>query len=107
MFLESSLLKFVLLRWCPDAASMLRILQFAVILGADIQTVFFCARNVPSGMPVASTSAPGGSSNDLGALGSARKETLGSRLGFLFRWVEFGTAFSIFLVTLQQHMCFL
>ena len=93
MFFPIPLLEFVLVCWCPDVVSMSRVAQFLAISGADV--VSFAAQNVSFGDPVRPLWCLGGSSSDPGALGSIRKETLGSRLGsgFLLILNDFGTAF--------------
>ena len=48
-----------------------------------VDSVKVGAQNVSFGMLVAPNLAPWGTSSDAGGLGSTRKETLGSRLGFL------------------------
>ena len=53
-----SLLKFVLARWCLDAVSMSRVLQFTLLFSADV--VSFGTWNVSFGMLVASTLASWG-----------------------------------------------
>ena len=66
------LLKFVLVRWCLGVVSMSPVLQFTVILGADVVSVG--ARSMSSGMLVTSALVPW-------ALGITRRVTLGTRLG--------------------------
>ena len=67
--------------WACWSCSMSRILQFLVIWGADV--VSFGAQNMSCGMPVVSTLTPWRQSNDPRELGSTRRRTLGSGLGFL------------------------
>ena len=61
----------MLVRWCADVVSMLR------VFGADV--VSFGAQDVAFGMPVVPFRHLGGPSSDPGSLGSTRRETLGVR----------------------------
>ena len=76
-----NLLKFVLVFGWPDVVSTSCVWQLTMVLVAYVTSVG--AQNGSFGMPVASTFARWGPSSDPAALGSKRKETLGSRLGFL------------------------
>ena len=58
VFFNVFLLIFVLVRWCPDVASMSRVLLFTVIWAANLPS--FGAQTLPFGMLVASTLAPWG-----------------------------------------------
>ena len=61
--------------------SMSRVSQFTMLLGADV--ISSGGQNVSCGMLVASVWHLGGPSTDPVGLRSTRRETLGSRLGFL------------------------
>ena len=54
------------------------------------------------GMSADSTLAPGGPLSNSGTLGSTRRETLGSRLGFLGFSVAWGPHFQSFLFSYDQ-----
>ena len=76
MRLQSSFLKFVLVRWCLDAVSMSHVLRFTVIWGR-------VSVSVPETCHLACLLRPfwhlGGPSSDPGGLRTTRGETLGSR----------------------------
>ena len=78
---QTSLLKFVLARWCPDVVPVSRFLQVAVILGGDV--VILGAPNLSFGMPVASSTAPWGIIEPSRGTWEHKKGDCGPRLGFL------------------------
>ena len=80
-FFRSFLLTVVLVRWCPDVVALSHVLQSTVIFGADV--VSFQGQNMSLGMLVASNLAPWGTIERFRGLGNTRRETLGSRFGFL------------------------
>ena len=91
----------MLVRWCPDAVSMSRVLQLTAIWGADV--VSLRAQNMSFGMLLASTLAPWGtiqrSKGDL-VLEVLQKYNFSRILGFccfrshflcsLWFWEQFG-----------------
>ena len=93
-------------RWCLDAVSTSRVVEFAVNVGAG--SVRLCAQNGSFGMLVAPNLAPWGPSRDAGGLGSTRKETLGVQA-----WISVdfgrisGPPFGRFWQTLAHKLCFL
>ena len=70
------------------------LLQLTMIRGTDV--VSFGAQNLLFGTPAASTLAPRGTIDRRGAHESTRTEALGSRLGLILVWVDFGKGFSHF-----------
>ena len=65
----------MLVRWCLDAVSMSRVLQFTVILYADVASLG--AKTCHLACLLRPLSHLGGPSSDPGGLGSTRRETVG------------------------------
>ncbi len=87
----------MLARWFVDVSFQVTFLQIAVVL--ETYMVTFGAQNFHLACLVPPLWHPGGPWDDPGAPGSTRKETLGSRLGFLSILDE------SFSGTLDQNRC--
>ena len=81
LFVFHPLLKFVLALWCLDVVSMSRSSQLSLLVGAVV--VISEPKPCHSACLLFLFSYPRGPSGDPRPLESTRKETLGTRLGFL------------------------
>ena len=92
---QTSLLEFVSVRWCPDVVSMSCVLQFVVILRADVFS--FDAQIVSVGMLVAYTLAPLGTSERSRDTSELKKEHHGAQAWIPFDFFELrGSISSVF-----------